>query len=105
MKYKAVLQAAGCTDLSMAEELAGRLDEYILDSGSRSVEDVARGELRTMMDGASVETLLPHLNLYGYGLDIMRRDNSELSPYGLVERGDGQPLQAQQPNQGRMEMM
>ena len=104
-KYKAVLQATDCKNLDMAEELAGRLDEYILDSGTRSVEDVARGELRTMMDGASVETLLPHLNLYGYGLDIMRRDNSELTPYGLVERGDGQPLQAQQPNQGRMEMM
>jgi len=105
MKYKAVLQATGCTDLSMAEELAGRLDEYILDSSSRSVEDVALGELHTMMDKASVETLLPHLKLYSYGLDIMRHDNSELTPYGLVERGDGQPLQAQQPNRGGMEMM
>jgi len=105
MKYKAVLQAIGCTDLLMAEELAGRLDEYILDSSSRSVEDVALGELHTMMDKASVETLLPHLKLYSYGLDIMRHDNSELTPYGLVERGDGQPLQAQQLNRGGMEMM
>lgn len=105
MKYKAVLQATGCTDLRMAEELAGRLDEYILDSGSRSVEDVARGELRSMMDGASIETLLPHLHLYRYGLDIIRRDNCELTPYGLVERGDGQPIQAQQPDRGGMEMV
>lgn len=105
VKYKAVLQATGCTDPNTAEDLARRLDEYILDSGSRCVEDVARRELRTMLDHTAMETLLPHLNLYGYGTDIMKRDHSELTPYGLVEREDGQPLQTQRPDRGGMEMM
>jgi len=105
MKYKAVLDAVECSDLDAAMELADRLEEYQFSPGLRSADDVARTELKVLMDDSSMEQILPHLNLYSYGADLVRRHNGEITPYGLVERQDGQPLQEmEQPSQGGMEM-
>ena len=87
MKRKAVQLATGCTDL----ELINRLDEYILDPTIRTPEDAARAELHVSMDDREAELLLPFVDLHGYGLALLDYYNSVLTPYGLVERRDGQP--------------
>ena len=89
MKLKAVQLATGSTDL----ELINRLDEYILDPTIRTPEDAARAELHVSMDDREAELLLPFVDLHGYGLALLERYNSVITPYGLVERRDGQPLQ------------
>lgn len=104
-KLKAVLIATDCREVSTAIEIAEKLDEYILEPDTRTEEDVARAELRVVVDDRSAEILLPHLDLLNYGRDLIKLHNSEITPYGLVERVDGQPLQINEPRQGGMEMM
>lgn len=87
-KRKAVQLAAGCTDPALRE----RLDDYILDATIRTPEDAARAELHVSMDDREAELLLPFVDLHGYGLVLIKRYNSVLTPYGLVERRDGKPL-------------
>jgi len=96
-KYKAALHAIGCSDLDTAKQLVNHLDEYILDTNARSIEDVARNELRTILDDNSAEILLPHINLFTYSHELKKLHNSEMTPYGLVERKDGQPIQKNAP--------
>ena len=49
-------------------------------------------QLRFMTDEHSVELLIPHVNLYTYGCDVIKEDNAVLSPYGLLHRADYQPM-------------
>ena len=91
MKLKAVQMATGSTDL----ELINRLDEYILDPTIRTPEDAARAELHVSMDDREAELLIPLVDLYGYGLMLIKHYNSVLTPYGLVERRDGKPLRTE----------
>ena len=88
-KLKAVQLATGCNDPCLFD----RLDEYILDPTIRTPEDAARAELHVSMDDREAELLLPFVDLHGYGLALLERYNSVITPYGIVERRDGQPLQ------------
>ena len=88
-KLKAVQLAAGCTDPNLREHL----DDYIFDPTIHTPEDAARAELHVSMDDREAELLLPFVDLHGYGLALLERYNSVITPYGLVERRDGQPLQ------------
>ncbi|WP_298034097.1 antirestriction protein ArdA [uncultured Dysosmobacter sp.] len=105
-KYKAVLSAAACDDAEEAVLLSKQLDNYILEPETRSPEDVAMGELRVSVDEETLRTLLPHVKLYPYGQALLDQRHSALTDYGLVERRDGQPIQALagQPQRGGMEM-
>ena len=64
------------------------------------------GELRVSVDEETLRTLLPHVKLYPYGQALLDQRHSALTDYGLVERRDGQPIQALagQPQRGGMEM-
>ena len=88
MKRKAVQMATGSTDLDLRKRLA----DYILDPTIHTPEDAARAELHVSMDDREAELLLPFVDLRGYGLALLERYNSVLTPYGLVERRDGKPL-------------
>ena len=51
--------------------------------------------------------LQKHVVLYNYGQDVMAAHNALLTPYGLVQRRDGEPIrneETQAENAG-MEMM
>lgn len=91
--YKAVLAATGCGEIIEATLLIDQMEQYIVDPKTASPQDVAMGELRTMLDNDSMELILPHLNLYPYGQALLQRYNSTLTEYGLVERRDMQPIQ------------
>jgi hypothetical protein len=59
------------------------------------MEDLARAELKVIVDQKSAELLIPNLNLYAYGKDILAQDHSVITDYGLIERQDGQPILTQ----------
>ncbi len=105
--YKALLEAAGCRDLGEAEQRIHTLDEYIFSPQLGSPIDVAKGELSIILAEEDAAQLLPCLDLRRYGQALIERCGGMLTEYGLIERKDGQPVQApeQQPSQGGMEMM
>ena len=59
-----------------------------------AAEEVAAEELRFTVDERSLSTLKKHVNLFNYGKDLIQESNASLTPYGLVQRRDGQPMQS-----------
>ena len=104
-KLKAVLHATDCGDVSAAISIAENLDGYLYESTERSPEDVAMEELRLVLDDKALSILQKHVNLYNYGRELITANHASMTPYGLVERQDGQPIQApEEPQQGGLEM-
>lgn len=106
-KLKAVLHAADCHNISTATFIAKNLDDYIHEVSQRSPEEVGLEELRYTMDSEALKILQKHINLYAYGNDVLELNHSRLTPYGLVERKDGeiQMFFDEKPSQGGMQMM
>ena len=106
-KLKAVLHAAECHNIHTATFIAENLDDYIYEASQRSAEEVGLEELRYATDSESLKILKKHVNLYAYGNDMMELHHSRLTPYGLVERRDGemQMFFDEQSAQGGMQMM
>ena len=44
-----------------------------------------------MLSPEDVERLIPHLNLYNYGQELLEHFGAVLTDYGMIERRDGQP--------------
>ena len=93
LKLKAVLRAADCHCISAAISIAENLDDYFYESDQRTAEEVAMEELHLVVDEAAVQTLQKHVDLFGYGKDLILQSNAMLTPYGLVAREDGGMLQ------------
>lgn len=106
-KYKAILHATGCNALEEAVELAGHMDDFVFTESVSGFRDLAMDEMKFMMSNEDAALLAKHTDLIGYGKDILKRDHSAISQYGLVERQDGQPMNApfEQQTQSGMEMM
>ena len=80
----------------------------LFEPDQRNPEEVASEELRLIVDEQSLSILKKHVSLYNYGLDVMAANNAVLTPYGLVQRRDGNELlQSQEHPSERsgMEMM
>ena len=91
-KLKALLEQFEVKDIGTAMQLVEHLKDYNLTPKLSSPQETAIDQLHFMTDEHSVELLLPHVNLYAYGCDIIREDNAVLSPYGLLHRADYQPM-------------
>ena len=91
-KLKALLEQFEVRDIETAMRLTEHLDDYILTPDLSSPKETAIDQLRFMTDEHSVELLIPHVNLYTYGCDVIKEDNAVLSPYGLLHRADYQPM-------------
>ena len=104
--YKALLEAVDCKDLSDAERLVDSLEEYIFTPSLNSPEEVAEEELGVILCEESIPQLIPYVDLRGYGQALMEQRGGALTPYGLLEREDGQPIHSmnEQPEPGGMEM-
>ena len=89
-KLKAVLHAADCHNISTATFIAENLDDYLYEKEPRSVEEVGLDELRFIVVSEALKILQKHVNLYNYGNAVMEEHHSKLTPYGLVERKDGE---------------
>ena len=91
-KLKALLKQFEVQNIETAMRLTDHLADYILTPEISSPQETAIDQLHFMTDDCSVELLIPHVNLYAYGCDIIREDNAVLSPYGLLHRADYQPM-------------
>lgn len=102
----ALLEAANCRDLGRAAQLADTLDEYIFTPQCATAAEVALGELSIILSRRDAELIAPYLDLHQYGQALIRRDGSVLTDYGLLDRGDGGPIQRMEdePRWGGMEM-
>ena len=92
-KLKALLEHFAVTNLAAAAGLVEHIGDYILTPEISSPQEVAIDELNFTMDDHSVELLLPHVNLFAYGNEIIKDDNAALTSYGLLHREDYQPMQ------------
>ena len=106
-KYKAILAANDCRELSEMIALAGTVDIYFFEPQMSSPEDVARSELGLVLCGQDAETLLPYLDLQSYGRALLERDQAVVTKYGLVEQDKTQQTmeENQAPGLGGMEML
>ena len=105
-KLKAVLHASDCHSIHTATYIADNLDDYLCEPDQRTAEEVAAEELRFIVDEQSLATLKKHVNLFNYGLDVIQENNAMMTPYGLVQRRDGEMLLSldENPSQGGMQM-
>ena len=92
-KLKALLEHFEVTDLAAAASLVEHIGDYILTPEISSPQEAAIDELNFTMDAHSAELLLPHVNLFTYGNEIIKDDNAALTSYGLLHREDYQPMQ------------
>ena len=90
--YKALLEATACDDVRMAALLTDTLETYIFSPNLTCETDVARGELRLMLDGSAEELLCPYVALHRYGKALIEQQNLSLTSYGVIEHRDGQQI-------------
>ncbi|MFQ8998882.1 antirestriction protein ArdA [Allofournierella massiliensis] len=105
-KLKAVLHASDCHSIHAATYIAENLDDYLYEPDQRTAEEVAMEELRFVVDEQSLATLQKHVNLFNYGMDVIRESNAMMTPYGLTLRRDGEMLLSldETPSKGGMQM-
>lgn len=104
-KLKAVLEVTGCEDLTTASLIAQNLDSYMLSEDIRNPEDMGRCRLTYLLPDEDRDPIQKHINLYDYGKEIMEQmPEAAMSPYGLVERTDGQPILSQTQQQACPQM-
>lgn len=105
-KYKALLSASERMGIRDMMSLAETIGEYSFDPALQSPMGIAADTLKEAL-GEKVGDLLPYVNLHNYGCFLMEQRHSVLTAYGMIERKDGQPIQAmkEQPQQGGLEMM
>ena len=91
-KLKALLEQFEVQDIGTAILLAEHLDDYILTPELSSPQETAVDQLRFLLDDAAAERLLPHVNLFTYGNEVIQHDNAALTSYGLLHRADYEPM-------------
>ena len=90
---KALLEQFEVQDLDTAMVLVEHMEDYILTPDLSSPQETAVDQLRFLLDDAAAEQLIPHVNLFAYGNEVIQHDNAALTPYGLLHRADYSPSQ------------
>ena len=103
-KLKALLEQFEVQDIETALFLTEHLADYILTPEISSPQEAALDQLCFIMDREEAVRLIPYVNLYTYGCDLIKEDNAVLSPYGLLHRADYQPMLSPMQETQKMEM-
>ena len=103
-KLKALLKQFEVQDIETAMGLTEHLADYVLTPEISSPQEAALDQLCFIMDREEAVRLIPYVNLYTYGCDLIREDNAVLSPYGLLHRVDYQPMLSPMQETQKMEM-
>ena len=103
-KLKALLEQFEVRDIETALFLTEHLADYILTPEISSPQEAALDQLCFIMDREEAVRLIPYVNLYTYGCDLIKEDNAVLSPYGLLHRADYQPMLSPMQETQKMEM-
>ena len=103
-KLKALLEQFEVQDIETAMGLTEHLADYVLAPEISSPQEAALDQLCFIMDREEAVRLIPYVNLYTYGCDLIKVDNATLSPYGLLHRADYQPMLSPMQETQKMEM-
>lgn len=103
-KYKALLLASRCEDLWDALEMADSMQSMVFTPSILSSQDAALAKLQTIFDADNLNILLRHLDLNGYGNELIAADHEELTPYGLIRQQNGEPIPIRQKENQEMGM-
>ena len=103
-KLKALLEQFEVQDIETAMGLTEHLADYILTPEISSPQEAALDQLCFIMDREEAVRLIPYVNLYTYGCDLIKVDNAVLSPYGLLHRVGYQPMLSPMQETQKMEM-
>ena len=103
-KLKALLEQFEVRDIETALFLTEHLADYILTPEISSPQEAALDQLCFIMEREEAVRLIPYVNLYAYGCDIIKEDNATPSPYGLLHRADYQPMLSPMQETQKMEM-
>lgn len=96
IKFNAVLDATENYTVSEATHIAYNLGDYLFSPELLSFEDVGKDFLASEAGISDLSTLLPYVNLSGYGEAISTKFNGCLTEYGLISREDEQCLKVSQ---------
>lgn len=91
IKYKALLEASGCTDLDAAAKLLDELDAYELRPEITEPWDYAKAVLKEKYPDLS-PALFQTSQFRQIGNKMLEESNADLTSYGLIRRTDGGPL-------------
>lgn len=92
-KFKAILDRNGWPDLEQILPLVDEMAGCFFEPQTSSPEDVARDELKVILCESDAETLLPHIDLTGYGRALLERDHARITSYGLLEQKPHEQVQ------------
>ena len=91
IKYKALLEASGCSGLQDAMKLAEELDLYEFRPEIAESWDYAEAALRERYPDLP-PILFQTSQAANAGSEMLERDHAALTSYGLIRRKDGEPL-------------
>ena len=103
-KLKALLEQFEVQDIETALFLTEHLADYVLTPDLSSPQEAALDQLCFIMDREEAVRLIPYVNIFNYGCDLIKEDNAVLSPYGLLHRADYQPMLTPMQETQKMEM-
>lgn len=89
---KALLQYFEVRDLETAILLAEHLKDYILNDEISSPKEAAIANIWMIAGEQAAASLLPYVNLFAYGEEVIRQKEASLTPYGLLESAVYGPL-------------
>ena len=95
-KYKALLLASRCEDLWDALEMTDSMQNMVFTPSILSSQDAALAKLQTIFDADNLNILFRHLDLNGYGNELIAADHEELTPYGMIRQQNGEPIPTRQ---------
>ena len=104
LKLKAALSTKFCSNVQEAMELAEQLDHYYLEQRLHDPVEIAEQEIRDYIPTNKVDALLKNMNLYNYGMEVMREYGSKLTEYGLLTPDETQTLEREETNAPQMMM-
>ena len=98
-KFKAVVSATQCETLDDVFDRIEKLPQYCFEIKIRNKDALVRDELEFVLGGKDADLTYTHLNREAYAEDVLKQYGAELTPYGMVNRGDFGPLHEPIPEQ------
>jgi hypothetical protein len=102
-RYKALLQAAKCSDLDTALRLGADLDAYEFAADQATPAHYGKAALYEIYGDEAGDALYPYMDCFKYGKDLMAAENAEITDYGIIRHKDFEPVQAPEPDESEAE--
>jgi hypothetical protein len=92
-RYKALLQAAKCSDLDTAIRLGADLDAHEFSADQATPAHYGKAALYEIYGDEAGDALFPYMDCFKYGKDLMDVENAVITDYGVIRRTDAEPIQ------------